>query len=41
MEEGDPSVSLDVLIHSLISLGVTERELSQIITTPRARIASS
>ena len=36
MESGDPSVSLDLLIRSLISLGATERELSQIITTPRA-----
>jgi transcriptional regulator with XRE-family HTH domain len=36
MEAGDPSVSLDLLIRSLISLGATERELSQIITTRRA-----
>lgn len=36
MEAGDPSVSLDLLIRSLISLGATQRELSQIITTPRA-----
>ena len=36
MEAWDPSVSLDLLIRSLISLGATERELSQIITTPRA-----
>lgn len=36
MEAGDPSVSLDLLIRSLIALGATERELSQIITTPRA-----
>jgi DNA-binding XRE family transcriptional regulator len=36
MEAGDPSVSLDLLIRSLIALGTTERELSQIITTPRA-----
>jgi len=36
MEAGDPSVSLDLLIRSLISLGTTERELSQIITTRRA-----
>ena len=33
MEAGDPSVSLDLLIRSLISLGASERELSQIITT--------
>ena len=36
MEAGDPSVSLDLLIRSLISLGTTQRELSQIITTRRA-----
>jgi ribosome-binding protein aMBF1 (putative translation factor) len=36
MEAGDPSVSLDLLIRSLISLGASERELSRIITTPRA-----
>ena len=36
MEAGDPSVSLDLLIRSLIALGATELELSQIITTPRA-----
>lgn len=36
MEAGDPSVSLDLLIRSLITLGTTERELSQIITTPKA-----
>jgi ribosome-binding protein aMBF1 (putative translation factor) len=36
MEAGDPSVSLDLLIRSLISLGASERELCRIITTPRA-----
>jgi len=36
MEAGDPSVTLDLLIRSLITLGTTERELSQIITHPRA-----
>ena len=36
MEAGDPSVSLDLLIRSLIYLGTTERELSQIITASRA-----
>jgi ribosome-binding protein aMBF1 (putative translation factor) len=36
MEAGDPSVSLDLLIRSLISLGASEHELSQIIATPRA-----
>ncbi len=36
MEAGDPSVSLDLLIRSLISLGTTEQELSRLITTQRA-----
>jgi len=36
MEAGDPSVSLDLLIRSLIGLGASERELSRIIVTPRA-----
>ena len=36
MEAGDPSVSLDLLIRSLITLGASERELSRIIATPRA-----
>lgn len=36
MEAGDPSVSLDLLIRSLISLGITERELSRLIATQRA-----
>ena len=36
MEAGDPSVSLDLLVRSLISLGTSDRELSQIIATRRA-----
>lgn len=36
IEAGDPSVSLDLLIRSLISLGLTHRELSKIIATSRA-----
>ena len=36
MEAGDPSVSLDLLIRSLITLGASDRELSKIIATPRA-----
>ena len=36
MEAGDPSVSLDLLVRSLITLGTSERELSQIIATRRA-----
>lgn len=33
MEAGDPSVSLDLLIRSLLSLGTSRRELSRIIAT--------
>ena len=36
MEAGDPSVSLDLLIRSLITLGASERELSRIIVNRRA-----
>jgi ribosome-binding protein aMBF1 (putative translation factor) len=36
MEAGDPSVSLDLLIRSLISLGASDHELSRLIATPRA-----
>jgi|SRR5687767_743254 len=36
MEAGDPSVSLDLLIRSLLSLGASERDRSQIITISRA-----
>lgn len=33
MEAGDPSVSLDLLIRSLLILGASRRELSRIIST--------
>jgi ribosome-binding protein aMBF1 (putative translation factor) len=36
IEAGDPSVSLDLLIRSLISLGLTDRQLSKLIATRRA-----
>lgn len=32
MEAGDPSVSLDLLIRSLLTLGISRRELSRIMT---------
>ncbi|MDO8518531.1 MAG: helix-turn-helix transcriptional regulator [Deltaproteobacteria bacterium] len=31
MEQGDPSVSMDLLIHSLLSLGTTRKELAEVI----------
>lgn len=36
MEVGDPSVSLDLLIRSLLVLGVSDRELSRLIASSRA-----
>lgn len=36
MEAGDPSVSVDLLIRSLLALGTSDRELSRIISTSRA-----
>jgi predicted transcriptional regulator len=36
MESGDPSVSLDLLVRSLLALGISDRELSRIISTSRA-----
>lgn len=36
MESGDPSVSLDLLIRSLLALGISDRDLSRIIATSRA-----
>jgi len=36
MEAGDPSVSLDLLVRSLLALGISDRELSRIISSSRA-----
>ncbi len=35
LEAGDPSVSLDLLIRSLLALGTSNRELSRIISARR------
>lgn len=32
MEAGDPSVSLDLLIRSLLAMGATQKELAQVIS---------
>ena len=40
MEAGDPSVSIDLLVRSLLALGTSTRELSQIIAPPRRTTAS-
>ena len=37
MEAGDPSVSLDLLIRSLLALGTTTADLAQIIASRRQR----
>ena len=34
MEAGDPSVSIDLLMKSLLALGVSKRKLAKAITTP-------
>ena len=33
MEKGDPTVSLDLLIRSLLAIGTTKKELAKIITS--------
>ena len=35
MEAGDPSVSIDLLIRSLLALGVTNKDLAKTISTSR------
>ena len=39
MEAGDPSVSIDLLIRSLLALGTLARELSRIISSSRPSTA--
>ncbi len=40
METGDPSVSLDLLVRSLLTLGASHRELARIISQPQAASAA-
>ncbi len=40
MEVGDPSISLDLLIRSLLALGASNRELAGIISPSRHTIAT-
>jgi predicted XRE-type DNA-binding protein len=40
MEGGDPSVSLDLLIRSLLALGASRRDLGRAISEPALRRAS-
>lgn len=39
MESGDPSVSLDLLIRSLLALGVSNKELSRMIASSKHSVA--
>jgi DNA-binding XRE family transcriptional regulator len=38
MEAGDPTVSLDLLVRSLLALGASDRELGRIISSGRKAI---
>jgi predicted XRE-type DNA-binding protein len=40
MEGGDPSVSLDLLVRSLLTLGASRRDLGRAISAPGLRRAS-
>ncbi|MFC2172480.1 helix-turn-helix transcriptional regulator [Acidobacteriota bacterium] len=40
MEAGDPSVSIDLLVRSLLALGATRKELARAITTTKAALAT-
>lgn len=40
METGDPSVSLDLLIRSLLALGESRKSLAKILSGPRSTYAS-
>ncbi|MHB8455008.1 MAG: helix-turn-helix domain-containing protein [Acidiferrobacterales bacterium] len=40
MEAGDPSVSVDLLIRSLFSLGATQRDLARVIAASRRQNAA-
>ena len=41
MEAGDPSVSIDLLIRSLLTLGTTSKELGKLIGSPPKSLAST
>ena len=40
IEAADPSVSLDLLVRSLIALGVTRKDLARVIASPTPRAAA-
>lgn len=39
MESGDSSVSLDLLIRSLLTIGITKKEIANTITSPKRKAA--
>jgi hypothetical protein len=40
MEAGDPSVSLDLLVRSLLILGQSRKNLAKILSEPRSALVS-
>jgi ribosome-binding protein aMBF1 (putative translation factor) len=40
MEAGDPTVSLDLLIRSLLAMGASRKDLARVIASPKARSAA-
>ena len=40
MEGGDPSVSIDLLIRSLLALGASNRELAKVISSSQSSLSS-
>jgi DNA-binding XRE family transcriptional regulator len=40
MEGGDPSVSIDLLVRSLLALGASNRDLARVISSSRSSSAS-
>jgi DNA-binding XRE family transcriptional regulator len=41
MEAGDPTVTLDLLIRTILALGASERDVARMITKTSPRVASS
>ncbi len=40
MEAADPSVSIDLLMKALLTMGATRRDLARVISAPKARSAA-
>ena len=41
MESGDPSVSIDLLVHALLTMGSSPREIAKAISTPSRKAAGA